>query len=75
MIKGGKEFLASYPKAAQRTEVSLLMADAYSRTEKTHEEFAIYDSVLQERATKADSFPLGARALQSENYSFARNRA
>ena len=75
VIKGGKEFLASYPKAAQRTEVSLLMADAYSRTEKTHEEFAIYDSVLQELATKADSVPLGARALQSENYSFARNRA
>jgi Flp pilus assembly protein TadD len=61
VIKGGKEFLASFPGASQRTAVALLMADAYSRTEKPQEEFAIYDSVLQELAVKANRIPLGAR--------------
>lgn len=53
VIRGGAEFLATFPKAAQRTQVSLLMADAYARTRKTQEEFAIYDAVLQELAAKA----------------------
>jgi predicted Zn-dependent protease len=75
VIKGGKEFLANFPNAPQRTAVALLMADAYSRTEKTAEEFAIYDSVLQELATKADRIPLGARDSEAEYYSPAGNSA
>jgi len=59
VIGGGHEFLASFPKAEQRTEVALLMADAYARTGKTQEEFAIYDSVLQELAAEAQRVPLG----------------
>ncbi len=74
VIKGGKEFLANFPNATQRTAVALLMADAYSRTGKTQEEFAIYDSVLQELAAKADSIPLGSRDSEAEIYSPARNR-
>ena len=35
------------------------MADAYARTGNTQEEFAIYDSVLQELALKAQKMPLG----------------
>jgi predicted Zn-dependent protease len=69
VIKGGKEFLASFPNALQRTAIALLMADAYSRTAKSQEEFAIYDSVLQELAAKADRIPLGAQSSESENYS------
>jgi Flp pilus assembly protein TadD len=69
VIKGGKEFLASFAKAPQRTAVALLMADAYSRTGKTREEFAIYDSVLQELAAKADKIPLGSRDSGAEGYS------
>ena len=69
VIKGGRDFLASFPNAAQRTAVALLMADAYSRTRKAPEEFAIYDSVLQELAAKADRIPLGARDSETENYS------
>ena len=62
VIRGGAEFLAAFPKAAQRTQVSLLMADAYARTRKTQEEFAIYDAVLQELAAKAEQMPLGSGA-------------
>ena len=59
VIRGGREFLASFPGAPQRTDVALLMADAYARTGKTQEEFAIYDSVLQELAANAQRVPLG----------------
>ena len=69
VIKGGKDFLASFPNAPHRTEVALLMADAYSRKGKPQEEFAIYDSVLQELAAKADRIPLGARDSWEQGYS------
>src|SRR5713226_2266355 len=69
VIKRGKDFLASFPNASQRTAIALLMADAYSRTGKPQEEFAIYDSVLQELAAKADRIPLGAHGSETENYS------
>ena len=50
VIQGGREFLANFPNAPQRTSVALLMADAYSRKGDSASEFAIYDSVLQELA-------------------------
>jgi len=75
VIKGGKEFLANFPNASQRTAVSLLMADAYARTGKPKEEFAIYDSILQELAAKADRIPLGARDSEAEIYSPPGGRA
>ena len=59
VIRAGREFLANFPNAPQRTPVALLMADAYARTGNTQEEFAIYDSVLQELALKAQKIPLG----------------
>ncbi len=60
VIQGGREFLASFPNAPERTTVALLMADAYARKNDTKNEFAIYDSVLQELATKAQNVPLGS---------------
>jgi predicted Zn-dependent protease len=69
VLKGGEEFLAAFPKAPQRTEVALLMADADARTRRTQEEFAIYDSVLTELAAQADRMPLGVRVAGSEQYS------
>ncbi len=74
VIKGGKEFLANFPNASQRTAVALLMSDAYSRTGKPLEEFAIYDSVLRELAARADRIPLGARNSEAEIYSPVGNR-
>jgi len=59
VIAGGREFMANFPKATQRTEVALLMADAYARENNTKDEFAIYDSVLQELAANAQNVPLG----------------
>jgi predicted Zn-dependent protease len=62
VIQGGREFLANFSKVPQRTSVALLMADAYSRRGETANEFAIYDSVLQELAAKAQNMPLGSAA-------------
>ncbi len=69
VIQGGREFLANFPNAAERTTVSLLMADAYARQRDTQNEFAIYDAVLQELASKAQNVPLGSAegAYESDN--------
>lgn len=60
VIQGGREFLASFPNAPERTTVALLMADAYARKNDASSEFAIYDSVLQELAASAQNVPLGS---------------
>ncbi len=67
VIQGGREFLASFPNASQRTAVALLMADAYSRKADTTSECAIYDSVLQELAGKALNVPLGSAEEGAES--------
>src|SRR5260370_839288 len=59
VVRTGHEFLAAFPKAEQRNQVALLMADSFARTNNTKEEFAIYDAMLQELARKADGIPLG----------------
>jgi predicted Zn-dependent protease len=75
VLKGGKEFLAAFPKATERTRVALLMADADARLGKTQDEFAIYDSVLQELGTKADKIPLGLRVAGGEEFTPRRNES
>jgi cellulose synthase operon protein C len=60
VIQAGREFLANFRKAPQRTDIALLMADSYSRKGDSTDEFAIYDSVLQELAFQAQSVPLGS---------------
>ena len=72
VIRVGKEFLASFPQAPQRTPIALLMADAYARENDTKAEFAIYDSVLQELAAKAQNVPLGTAIAP---YGYAGNYA
>jgi cellulose synthase operon protein C len=62
VIQGGRDFIASFPNAPERTTVALLMADAHARKSDTNNEFAIYDSVLQELAAKAQNVPLGLSA-------------
>ena len=62
VIQGGREFLTVFPNALQRTDVALLMANAYSRKNETASEFAIYDSVLQELAAQAQNIPMGPNA-------------
>jgi len=75
VIQGGREFLTNFPKATQRTEVALLMADAYARKNITKDEFAIYDSVLQELATNAQNVPLGAAGASYESSYFPHGTA
>jgi cellulose synthase operon protein C len=70
VIRGGREFLANFPYAEERTSVALLMADAYARKDDTKNEFAIYDNVLQELAAKAQNVPLGS---SEEAYGFTDN--
>ncbi len=77
VIQGGKEFLASFPNASQRTTVSLLMADAYARKNDSTDEFSIYEGVLKELAAKAQNVPLGSpkSAYESMGDSYQRSPA
>jgi cellulose synthase operon protein C len=75
VIQGGREFLASFPSASERTSVSLLMADGYARKDDSTNEFAIYDAMLQELATQAQNVPIGANegTYNSSNYASRRS--
>ena len=68
VLQVGKQFLADFPKAEQRTQISLLMADADERLKRPREEFAIYDAVLQELSKQAEGMPLGARVAGAEEF-------
>ena len=70
VIQGGREFLASFPNAPQRTTVALLMADAYAQKNDTTNEFAIYDSVLKELAAQAQNVPLGSVMPETTRYRY-----
>lgn len=60
VIRDGKQFLADFPNSDRREQVSLLLADAYARTNRLNEEFALYDSLLTELGKKAEGVPLGS---------------
>jgi len=60
VIRQGRQFLEKFPKAAERTQISLLMADAYERLNQPDAEFVIYDAVLKELAEKAHHVPIGS---------------
>lgn len=62
VIEKGRDFLTAFPEVSQRSEVSLLMAEAHAREGRTDQEFAVYDALLAELAAKADGVPLGAQA-------------
>ncbi len=64
VIRAGKDFLAQFPKDPQRIDVALTLADAYSRTNRTQEEFALYEQLLRELATQADGVPLGGLTVK-----------
>jgi Tfp pilus assembly protein PilF len=59
VLSAGNEFLSAFPSAPERNQVALLVADAYARAGNTKGEFAIYDTLLQELARKAEGVPLG----------------
>jgi cellulose synthase operon protein C len=58
VISAGKQYLASFPSASERLDVANLMADAYARENDTADEFALYESQLNELAAKTAGLPL-----------------
>ena len=59
VIQRGRQFLSSHPSSPSRSAVWLLIADAHARKNQIQQEFAVYDSLLQELATEAKNVPLG----------------
>src|SRR5258708_10755998 len=51
------------PRSTLFPYTTLFRSDSDARTTRTQDEFAIYDAVLQELATKADKMPLGPRGI------------
>src|SRR5262249_21653552 len=68
VIRLGHEFLQAFPRAEQRTRVSLLMADVYAAKGNSKEEFALYDALLKELASKAEGVPLGENVAGTVKY-------
>ncbi len=68
VLRGGKEFLAAFPKSPERTQVGLLMADAEERLQRPQDEFAIYDAILLELSAQAEKMPLGTAAAGESAY-------
>ena len=62
ILRGGRQFLDSFPKAPQRVHVAMLMADSYARKNMVKEELALYAQLLSELAARADHVPLGEGA-------------
>ena len=62
VIAAGKQYLASFPSASERLDVASLMADAYARQNNTADEFALYESELNELSAKTAGFPLTSSA-------------
>jgi tetratricopeptide (TPR) repeat protein len=62
ILREGRQFLTSFPRAPQRVHVAMLMADSYARRNMEKEELALYDQLLSELAARAEHVPLGEGA-------------
>ncbi|HVX65179.1 MAG TPA: tetratricopeptide repeat protein [Bryobacteraceae bacterium] len=58
VIRRGTAYLAEFPKAPERVDVALAMADAYARGGQTVREFSLYDALLKELAAEKAGFPI-----------------
>ena len=65
VVRQGRQFLTSFPNAAERTDVSLVIADAHARRKQTKEEFAVYDALLKELSAAAGGMPIGVVPAKS----------
>jgi Flp pilus assembly protein TadD len=59
VVLAGRAFLTAFPRAPERTHVALTLADALARRGRTQEEFAVYQQMLAELASRAGGVPLG----------------
>jgi tetratricopeptide (TPR) repeat protein len=62
-------YLDRHKQAASYVELALILGDTYARRHRNTEEFALYDRLLQELATKSGHMPLGATQVQTETRS------
>ncbi len=68
VVAAARRFLASFSDSAERVTVALAMADAHARKRQEKEEFAVYESLLDELGKKAGGVPLGAKEARSPDY-------
>ena len=59
VIQGGREFLANFPKAPERTSVALLMADAYARKDDAKANLPFTIPFFRNLPRKRRTFRLG----------------
>ena len=64
VIRAGREYLSTFPSGSERVPVALQVADALARTDRTTEEFALYDQLLRELAAKASGVPIGSHVAE-----------
>ena len=65
ILREGRQFLVSFPRASERVHVAMLMADCLARKNRVKDELALYDQLLIELAARADHVPLGEGARVS----------
>jgi len=77
VIRAGRDYLAAFADGSARVSVAMQVADALARAGRTPDEFALYDQLLRELATKASRVPIGANqtgAARSPEYVQVLNR-
>src|ERR1035441_9082094 len=67
VIRAGREYLTAFPAGAGRVNVAMQVSDALARGGRNNEEFALYDQLLRELATKASGVPVGTNPISAEN--------
>ena len=65
VLQAGKQFLAEFPKSADRLEIALDVANLDARRNDTRGEFALYDTLLAELSAKLSGLPLTAASAAS----------
>ncbi len=70
VIRAGREYLAAFPAAAARVAVSMQVSDALARSNRTTEEFALYDRLLRELAARASGVPIGSNSAAEQGGAF-----
>lgn len=58
-------WLKSYPNAPEHVNAALLLADAYSATNRQQAEFTLYDHLLSDLAARSDGVPLGPELVET----------
>jgi cellulose synthase operon protein C len=74
VIRAGREFLTAFPKANERTQVAIAMADAYARMNQAAREFALYDDLLKELAAASGGVPIGNIAATAVSHPNVRRK-